>query len=80
MGLSRQEHWSGLPCPLPGDLPDRGIEPMSLSPPALQEGSSLLVPRGKAQNKYKWSINRFKVFNLTSKVHKVVCLRQYDII
>ena len=26
LGLSRQEYWSGLPCPLPGDLPDAGIE------------------------------------------------------
>ena len=30
-----QECWSGLPCPLPGDLPDPGIEPMSLTSPAL---------------------------------------------
>ena len=30
MGFSRQEHWSGLPCPSPGDLPDLGIEPASL--------------------------------------------------
>ena len=30
MGFSRQEYWSGLPCPTPGDLPDPGIEPMSL--------------------------------------------------
>ena len=29
MGFSRQEYWSGLPCPLPGDLPDLGIEPTS---------------------------------------------------
>ena len=29
MGLSRQEYWSGLPLPLPGDLPDLGIEPAS---------------------------------------------------
>ena len=29
--FSRQEHWSGLPCLLPGDLPDLGIQPMSLS-------------------------------------------------
>ena len=29
MGFSRQEHWSGLPCPSPGDLPGPGIEPMS---------------------------------------------------
>ena len=35
MGCSRQEYWSGLPCPPPGDLPDPGIEPMSLTSPAL---------------------------------------------
>ena len=35
MGFSRQEYWSGLPCPLPGDLPDPGIEPASLMSPAL---------------------------------------------
>ena len=29
MGFSRQEYWSGLPCPSPGDLPDPGIEPRS---------------------------------------------------
>ena len=35
MGLSRQEYWSGLPCPPPGDLPDPGIKPMSFMSPAL---------------------------------------------
>ena len=35
MGFSRQEYWSGLPCPPPEDLPDPGIEPTSLMPPAL---------------------------------------------
>ena len=29
MGFSRQEYWSVLPCPLPGDLPEPGIEPSS---------------------------------------------------
>ena len=29
MGLSRQEYWSGLPFPSPGNLPDPGIEPRS---------------------------------------------------
>ena len=29
MGFSRQEYWSGLPFPPPGDLPDPGIEPWS---------------------------------------------------
>ena len=37
MGFSRQEYWSGLPFPSPGDLPDPGIKPVS---PALQ-GDSL---------------------------------------
>ena len=35
MEFSRQEYWSGLPFPPPGDRPDPGIEPMSLVPPAL---------------------------------------------
>ena len=35
IGFSRQEYWSGLPCLPPGDLPDPGIEPMSLMSPAL---------------------------------------------
>ena len=38
MGFSRQEDWSGLPCPPPGDLPDPGIEPASLTSPALAGG------------------------------------------
>ena len=33
--FSRQEYWSGLSHPPPGDLPDPGIEPMSLMSPAL---------------------------------------------
>ena len=35
VGFSRQEYWSGLPFPPPGDLPDPGIEPTSLMSPAL---------------------------------------------
>ena len=38
MGFSRQECWSGLPFPFPGDLPGPGIEPASLEPPALAGG------------------------------------------
>jgi len=36
MGFSRQEYWSRVSCPSPGDLPDPGIEPRS---PALQADS-----------------------------------------
>ena len=35
MGFSRQEHWNGMPCPLPEDLPDPGIEPVSVMSHAL---------------------------------------------
>ena len=38
MGFSRQEYWSGLPCPPRGDLPDPGIKPVSLMSPALAGG------------------------------------------
>ena len=44
MGFSRQEHWSGLPFPSPGDLPNPGIEPGS---PALQVDSLLSETPGK---------------------------------
>ena len=38
MGFSGQEYWSGLLCPPPGDLPNPGIEPLSLMSPALAGG------------------------------------------
>ena len=44
MGFSRQEYWSGLPSPSPGDLPDPAIEPES---PALQADSLPLIHRGR---------------------------------
>ena len=44
MGFSRQEYWSGLPFPSPGDLPDPGIEPRS---PALQADALTSEPPEK---------------------------------
>ena len=44
MEFSRQEYWSGLPFPFPGDLPDPGIEPQS---PALQADALPSEPPGK---------------------------------
>ena len=44
MGFSRQEYWSGLPFPSPGDLPDPGIKPRS---PALQADTLPPGPSGK---------------------------------
>ena len=44
VGVSRQEYWSGLPFPSPGDLPHPGIKPRS---PALQSDSLMTELRGK---------------------------------
>ena len=46
MGFSRQEYWSGLPFPSPGDLPNPGIEPGS---PALQADALPSEPLGKKE-------------------------------
>ena len=40
IGFPRQEYWSGLSCPSPGDLPNPGIEPVFLMSPALSGGFS----------------------------------------
>ena len=48
MGFSRQEYWSGLPFPPPGDLPDPGTEPVS---PALQADSLPTEPPAAAAAK-----------------------------
>ena len=47
MGFLRQEYWSGLPFPSPGDLPDPAIEPRS---PALQAEALPSEPPGKPYN------------------------------
>ena len=47
MGFSRQEYWSGLPCPPSGDLPDLGIEPASPAASTLQADSLLSESQGK---------------------------------
>ena len=46
MGFSRQEYWSGLPYPTPGDLPDLGIEAASPVSPALAGGFLTLCHLG----------------------------------
>ena len=47
MGFLRQEYWSGLSCPLPGDLPHPGIEPVSLMSPTLASGFFTTSATGK---------------------------------
>ena len=47
MGFSRQEYWSGLSFPPLGDLPNPGVEPISLAYPAMVGRSFTTVPPGK---------------------------------
>ena len=51
IGFSRQEYWSGLPFPSPGDLPNPGIKPRS---PALQADALLSDPPGKPKERYSY--------------------------
>ena len=60
MGFPRQEHWSGLPFPPPGDLPEPGIEPRS---PALAGGIFITEYMESRNKKYKV----FIIFDMTPK-------------
>ena len=51
MGFPRQEYWTGLPFPPPGDFPDPGIKPASPMSPALQVDSLQLSHQGSLWNK-----------------------------
>ena len=51
MGFSRQEYWSGLPYPPPGDLPNPGVEPRS---PAFQVDSLPAETQGKMVGLIRW--------------------------
>ena len=71
MGFSRQEYWSGLPFPSPGDLPDPGIEPRSPTLyadtlPSEPPGKSLLITKfrlklekvGKTARPFRYDLNQ----------------------
>ena len=76
MEFSGQEHWSGLPCPSPGNLPDPGIEPSSL---ALQADSLPFEPpewgklksREKKRKKEKEEKNAILYFGTFKPLFKV---------
>ena len=70
MGFSRQEYWSGLPFPSPGDLPDPGIE---LRSPTLQADALTSEPPGKPQ---EITIPAPKMFREELKWRLVQCLSQ----
>ena len=62
-GFFRQEYWSGLPFPSPGNLPDPGIEPSS---PALAGRFFTTEPPGKAQDNWIATCKRMNVEPPTS--------------
>ena len=66
MEFSRQEYWSGLPCPPPGDLPNPGIKPRSLT---LQVDSLPAEPQGKPKNTGVGSHSLLQWIFLTQKLN-----------
>ena len=66
MGFSRQEYWSGLACPFPGNLPDPGIEPVSLMSPALAGVFFTTATTSEALFHDSW-ITEFLFFKLNLK-------------
>ena len=65
MGFSRQEYWSGLPFPSPGDLPDSGIEPRSLM---LQADALTSAPPGKPLNISENLLKRHRTSDLSPRI------------
>ena len=60
IGFSRQEYWSGLPFPFPGDLPNPGIEPGS---PTLEADALTSEPPGKPLRMACIQMGRYKIFS-----------------
>ena len=69
MGLSRQGYWSGLPCPPSGDLPNPGIEPVSLTSPALAGRFFTTSASWEALSGSSWIL--FSIQNTACGTHKL---------
>ena len=70
MGFSRQEYWSGLPFPSPGDLPDPGIEPRS---PALEADALTSEPPGKPITQIKIQFNSVQLLSCVRLCNPMDC-------
>ena len=71
MEFSRQEYWTGLLIPSPGDLSDPGIEPVSLTPPALGGRFFNTRPPGMPDIAYMWTLKeRTNIILLTYGILK----------
>ena len=71
IGYSRQEYWSGLPCPFLGHLPDPGMEPRS---PALQVDSLPSEPPGKSRRQITLYVIIYIVTNLKKSFVTDICV------
>ena len=71
MGFSRQEYWSKLPCPPPGDLPNTGIKPRS---PTLQVDSLPSEPPGRPRiiTPNRWKISSLQIISQFENLQKVI--------
>ena len=67
MGLSRQEYWSGLLCPSPGDLPNSGIEPKDPVVTALAGGLFTTESPGKP---LQINVKLLRFYNSAEPWHK----------
>ena len=74
MGFPRQEYWSGLPFPSPGDLPDPGIEPVSPASPALQADP---VPAKPLEKVLLYIYTQGKTSPQTTYIHTYVGMHVY---
>ena len=73
MGFSRQEYWSGLPCPPPGDHLNPGVESASPVVPALQKDSLPTEPPGKPI----WTIGGCRPKQTWILTHTQICRCRY---
>ena len=64
LGFSRQEYWSGLPFPAPGDLPNPGTEPVSPVSPALAGQVFTTEPPGKPLHIYSFTNKILVLFGI----------------
>ena len=69
MECSRQEYWSGLPFPAPGDLPEPGVKLSSLVSPALAARFFTTAPPGSPDLLYGYFLTFLKTFNISTSLH-----------
>ena len=81
MGFSKQEYWSALPCPSPGDFPDLEIEPVFLMSPALADGifttsttwEAPLIIAPKQPDPLLWFLNSLHAFHPSTNSEDLLC-------